>query len=244
MRTRFLTVPAIFALAISSGCGAGFGPLQSQSDSFDVDQAIHTIVLDGSSGDTVIQGGADVVSVSRYAEWRGETPDVEAYVQDGVLYLSDGCDSWGWCSVEHTLEVPSDVSLQLRVGSGDMDVYAVNGDVLLDTGSGDVRMQHLSGALTVNVGSGDIDGDDLGGASFLGETGSGDVELRYSEAPDLVDLHTGSGDVFLEVPDADYDLDLDTGSGDVSLDGVQDSGGANRLLRISTGSGDIDIIAR
>jgi len=243
MRNRSLTVP-VLVLALSSGCVGKLGPIQQQSDSFEVDEAIHTIVLDGSSGDTFVQGGADVVSVSRYAEWRGDTPDVDAYVQDGVLYLSDGCDSWGWCSVEHMIDVPAGVSLKLRVGSGDMDVYAIDGDVTLDTGSGDVRAQRVTGDLVIDVGSGDISGDDLSGDSFFGQTGSGDVVMRFSEPPSLVDLETGSGDVLLEVPQADYNLDLDTGSGDIDLDGVQDASGADRHLRVSTGSGDIDIIAR
>lgn len=241
MRTRFLIVPALIAL--TAGCDGKFGYEYEQEDSFEVTEEVHTVILDGGAGDNYVLGGQyDTVQVTRRAQWRGDTPEVDAYVQDGVLYLSDGCEGWGWCEVDHEIILPADVDLNLRVGSGDMELNTINGDVRLNTGSGDVYLNQVTGALDVEVGSGDIEGGALALTSFYGQTGSGDVNLRYTQAPDLVDLRTGSGDVMLDLPEANYALDLDTGSGDIMLNNVQDNTGSEKLLRVSTGSGDISIL--
>lgn len=230
-------------LLFAPACVGYKGPTQQQSDAFTLDRAVTDVVLRGGAGDVVIDTGAELVEVERYAEWSNQAPDVDAFIKDDVLYLEDTCDGWGYCRVDYVIRVPAGTDLDLELGSGDLRVTGADARTRVAMGSGDLLLSELSGEAIVAVGSGDIEGDDMALVELRGETGSGDVELEYREAPALVALETGSGDVTLDLPAADYALELSTGSGDIDLDGVQDTQGAERLLQLHTGSGDIEIVA-
>jgi hypothetical protein len=226
-----------------TGAGCVTGPLTTHSDAFEVSEPIHTIVVDSTSGDVSVRAG-DAVTVERYAEWRGDTPDVSAEVQGGVLYLDDGCDGWGICSVEHVITAPADVQLDILVGSGDVEISGMKAGAAVETGSGDVRLQSLGGEALVIVGSGDVEGEDLSLRALECETGSGEVWLDYAVPPELTRIETGSGDVVLDLPEGIYDLDLQTGSGDIDIDDIDDSASSENKIYVSTGSGDIEIYGR
>ena len=123
---------------------------------------------------------------------------------------------------------------QLKSGSGDLEVDAADGPLVLETGSGDVRVEQARAELKAKSGSGDILVVDAGGALVV-STGSGDVQLWTTRAPAVV--KTGSGD--LKVGEAGTDLSFSTGSGDLVVKTVQ-----RGRLTAKGASGDVHVGVR
>ena len=138
-------------------------------------------------------------------------------------------------SIDYEITVPNDVALNLRSGSGDIDVDNVGRFLSASSGSGSVRSHGLRGPATL-------------------ETGSGDIELEENAAGD-VKAHTGSGSI--RIHNLNGDFNGKTGSGDIEADGnlvgassLSTGSGAVRLhispsshfsFEGSTGSGDIRV---
>ena len=147
----------------------------------------------------------------------------------------------------------------ISTGSGNVDVDDLSGDLDIDTGSGDVLLGAIDGDLKAKTGSGNIDADgvtghvdlstgsgDVYGRSLCAETlkvrtGSGNVDVQACRAPDSTDIDTGSGDVEVVVPSGSYRIETSTGSGDITIEDLSDSRQSDRLLRASTGSGNIGL---
>ncbi len=113
-------------------------------------------------------------------------------------------------SISYEVVVPANTRVELKTGSGRVELEGVTGPARLQTGSGDVRGGNIAGAVDAHTGSGSIDL-----ASVQGD----------------VKAHTGSGDVRVE---GAPNIDVETGSGSIKLSGIR--GG----LRAHTGSGDVD----
>jgi hypothetical protein len=221
-------------------------------------------VLTEGHGDVVVEAGTGPdVTVDSTARGAFYAPHLNTSVEADTIRVSGGCDN-DWfdrCHAEITVRVPPGTSVDIRAGSGDVDVSGVSGDVRLVTASGDVTASDLGGTADLRTSSGDVDVHDLSGDAVLrsgsgdvaadgltsdtarARTGSGDVDLLFSAAPRHVDAETGSGDVSLLVPrSARYAVDAETSSGDRVI-GVPTSSRASHVLRARTGSGDVTVLA-
>ena len=228
-----------------------------------------TISFNVSSNDVDIVGGAPAgtIEVTRRFDWGlgGTKPKPnETWDADGVAISGADCQGVSWrCGIDYIVRVPDSTAVKLRGGSGDVvlggslgaidlqvgsgDVEAdalISADVLLRTGSGDVDLGLDSRATKVDVhtGSGDMDlrlDTDTGDVVLRAD--SGDIDVELPSAPDSLDVDTGSGDVSIDAPDADqFRLDVDTRSGDQNVD-VPSSPTADQLIKVRTGSGDVEI---
>jgi len=101
--------------------------------------------------------------------------------------------------------------------------------LVAEIGSGEMRLRGLAGELEIGAGSGSIDGRDLSGR-IEAELGSGELELR--DLAGQVKVRSSSGDILLTRLGS---CDVKTSTGDVE---VQVVGGR---CRIETGSGDIEL---
>lgn len=116
-------------------------------------------------------------------------------------------------------EVSGVQQLQSNVGSGDLHVRNVSGKFSTSVGSGDVDANHIGSLDLGSVGSGDFKAEDIKGDARIGSIGSGDVTLRQVGGSVHADT-LGSGD--LDVSDVAGDLSLGAkGSGDVNHSGVK-----------------------
>lgn len=134
------------------------------------------------------------------------------------------------------MQVPAQIPVVLNVGSG--DAWATGLQKLgVQVGSGDVHISKISGQLTLSVGSGDIDVNDVGsldagsigsgdlkingvrGEARVGSVGSGDIGIRGVGGSLRVDT-LGSGDLVVHDVQGDFSLGA-KGSGDVTHDGVK-----------------------
>jgi hypothetical protein len=148
--------------------------------------------------------------------------------------------------------------IHLQTGSGDIRAHQVAGAVRGGTGSGDVEIEEKgAGDIDMHTGSGNITARGVQG-SFHGEAGSGDITAEGTQSGSW-EIHTGSGNVHVRLPaNAAFDADISTSSGTVDVGApiemtvqgrVGDSHkqirgkvrGGGPLLRVRTGSGDINI---
>lgn len=170
--------------------------------------------------------------------------------------------------IDYEISAPRQVALNLRSGSGDLEISDLGRFLKADTGSGSVRAHGISGPADLRTGSGDIEVElrvpgeiraitgsgsvrvnGLNGA-LTARTGSGDIEANGSITGNTK-LQTGSGSVRLHLGhDARYNLNASTGSGTIragqgrSTDHHHMSeaiNGGGPTVEVQTGSGDIEI---
>lgn len=125
--------------------------------------------------------------------------------------------------------VPDTTMVQLKVGSGDVEVDHV-ASLSADVGSGDIKVSHVRGLATADIGSGDVDFQDIGSLQVI-SLGSGDLTAKRI-ARDAKLGSVGSGDV--ELSDVGGSVELSRiGSGDLEVNGVR---GDLRVHSIGSGS--------
>ncbi|MFG1702397.1 DUF4097 domain-containing protein [Nonomuraea sp. M3C6] len=228
MKTMAITGGLLASALLLTGCGLASigGPTNQDTASYQVTDKVAKLQLKSGSGDTVVtETDGSAVRVVETLRWRGdEKPAAEHKVDGDVLFVTYDCpSSWGSCSVDYKIEVPKGLPVDL------------------DSGSGNITLRALTGQVDVHVGSGDVDATGLAGKKVFAEAGSGNVELKYTAAPDSAELKAGSGDVVLNVPDGAYDVKTDVGSGDATIS-VKNEGSSPHKISMTSGSGDVSVL--
>lgn len=126
--------------------------------------------------------------------------------------------------------------LTLDTGSGDVTVGSATGETRIDTGSGDVVVRKLIGNGLVDTGSGDVTVENVSAGKLSVDTGSGDVMVKNGTVSHVL-ADTGSGSVQVVSVELE-ELDAGTGSGDVV---VRSSLAQAKRVKAETGSGDVTI---
>jgi hypothetical protein len=170
--------------------------------------------------------------------------------------------------IDYDITAPKSVALNLRSGSGDIEVDDLGRFLKVQTGSGSVRAHGVAGPSELQTGSGDIDLGETAPAEVRASTGSGSIRVQGLngqltartgsgdiEADGTIagssHLQTGSGSVRLHLgSNAHFDIDASTGSGDIRVAGAPKSehhhlsapiNGGGPTLEAHTGSGDIEV---
>ena len=136
-------------------------------------------------------------------------------------------------SIDYEVTVPSSVALNLRSGSGDLEVDNVGRFLAASSGSGSVRAHQLHGPANLHSGSGDIELEQTAAGDVKAQTGSGSIRVHGISG--AFDARTGSGDIEADGHIAGMST-LRSGSGSVRLHVTPDS---RFQLEASTGSGGI-----
>lgn len=136
-----------------------------------------------------------------------------------------------YANLEASVQLPPELPLTVRVGSGDATVAGLQ-QLRSVVGSGDLHVSDIAGAFATSVGSGDADARNVGSLQ-VGSVGSGDFKARGVKGDAKVGA-IGSGDVTLRNVGGSVHVDT-LGSGDL---GVHDVGGDLSLG--AKGSGDVD----
>ncbi|MFI6600439.1 DUF4097 family beta strand repeat-containing protein [Nonomuraea sp. NPDC050536] len=228
MRTMVIAGGLLASALLLTGCGLKSigGPTNQETQNYQVTDKVTALQLKSGSGDSVIsEYDGTAIRVTETLQWRDSKPKPQHKVNGDTLFMTYDCPSnWGSCSVDYKIEIPKGVKLDADVGSGNLTLRSLTGD------------------LTLNAGSGDIDGSGLGGKKLFAEDGSGNIELKYAAQPDNVDMKTGSGDLTLRVPNGSYDVKTHIGSGDKNVTLPSDSGSSHKIS-VDAGSGDVDVAA-
>ena len=148
--------------------------------------------------------------------------------------------------VRLALEVPADLSILLRSGSGDLISDDLSGSQTLQTTSGDVEVGTARGPLIVATTSGDVSVGEM----VRGQLSSASGDIQVDRAGGTLAVTTASGEIV--VGEAADSLTVSCVSGDVRVAGVKRSlvlrttsgkvsARASGRLSIEAGSGDVDV---
>ncbi len=171
-------------------------------------------------------------------------------------------------TIDYQITAPRGVALNLRTGSGDIEVDNLGRFLKAQSGSGSIRAHGISGTADLESGSGDIELQEQSQANVQAVTGSGSIRIQglngglvaHTGSGDIeaggqlggaAKLQTGSGSIRLHLGSgARYNLNASTGSGDIRIPGQVKSdahhisapiNGGGPTLEAHTGSGDIEV---
>lgn len=227
-----------------------------------------TISIHNVSGDVRISGyDGEGVQVTANKEGRDrERVEVEDRSQGNRVDLRARYESCHHCSINASVlfevQVPRSLSLtfdEIETASGNISITGVTGRLHINTASGDVLIQDVNGFINANTASGKMQVRNVVGA-VKANSASGDVnvEIARLEGNENLLFSTASGNVHVKMPSSlDADVEMSTSSGSLKTDfplevrkegyGPTRSasgrlGNGSRLLRISSASGDIDLM--
>lgn len=146
------------------------------------------------------------------------------------------------CNVDFQVKVPKNVDLNITLGSGNLTVKGIHGDLAFKIGSGDILADGTFRKISGFSGSGKIALRGLIGGGEL-KTGSGDMDLTYAVASlnGELELKTGSGRTTILFPKgAKIKTNFKAGSGKLSNE-LGDTPEASFKVSMKTGSGDLNI---
>lgn len=190
---------------------------------------VTTIRIRNGSGRLIIAGKQGAATISATGTARASSRDLLdkikiAATRDGDVvtiepqYPENGWFSGGWCncSINMTVEVPSNIRLDVHGGSGGAEIHDV-GAMDVSSGSGGVRVERVGGALSLRTGSGGANVRDVHG-DVTAQTGSGGLTIEHVTGSVNVE-RAGSGSVGLrEVSGSAHVGSI--GSGSLDVDGV------------------------
>jgi hypothetical protein len=236
-----------FALLVVLACLATLPLFAAQEGSFDrtlrVSGAVDLDVSTGSGSITISRGGDGQVVIHATIKanefgWFGGNPaDRIKAIQDkppveqsgnviriGHFYDSDIQKN---ITINYEIQVPADVHLHSRTGSGHIKVARINGPVDASTGSGGIDIDEIASDVRLQTGSGSIAVNGVAG-TVRAHTGSGSIggdRIGGKAAPANANSFAGSGRSY---------LDFETGSGNIRLQNIAGE------LKARTGSGSIE----
>ena len=223
---------ALVALAmLTLAAAACSSTVESDFESSDEPTAV--VVTVGEGNVTIranIASGTEV-------RWDASDATPTATLENGVLTVSDDCESG--CRVDYTILVgdAADVTVELREGI--VTVSDVDGAILVNVEEGDVNLNTLVGEFAVTIdGEGDILGARLEGAVGTFTTSKGAIDVTFDTAVTSLVIRSQDGDVTAQLAGGPYAVDA---SGDAIDILVDEDATATATVEISTGKGDATV---
>ncbi|TQL47356.1 putative adhesin [Homoserinimonas aerilata] len=262
LRTVLLVLGSIVLVMILAFTVIGIVRSQNRHDTsgtFSVSESFETVEVKTSAADVdiVMDPRADVPEL-RYDQ--GDTNlQFDYSVRDDTLVVSIGNDGWfGWFgggvfgdwsaeSAKLTLLLPETegrLDVNLETTAGDVRVDGDYADVSVRSTAGDITLSGSVNDLRLESTAGTAELDDLAvRGAFRSETTAGDMDFAFAELPSSIDVESTAGNVRIGLPDGRYRIDANSTAGDISSD-VSSDAKADRVYRISTTAGDIEVYER
>lgn len=207
-------------------------------DLLDLDNSNGSVEIVGSDRDDVrleAHISHDIRRTRHSAEVRGDTLEVRSHCP--LFPVST------WCSVDHRLAVPDDLTVRVSNGNGSVTVRDLESAVTVDTSNGRLDLAGIGGTLEAHSSNGSVEARSLTSDVVDARTSNGSVELAFVGTPTTVDTHTSNGSIEVVVPDDGdpYAVDVEsrfTGSTDTS---VRTDPTTERSIAASTSNGSVTV---
>ena len=128
--------------------------------------------------------------------------------------------------IDLTVEVPKVMNVEIKDGSGDIELKNINGEVNIDDGSGSIEVEDVKGEFEIHDGSGDLEINNIDAKTEIHD-GSGELSIHNVKGE--MEIRDGSGSMVIK--DATGEVTISDGSGDIKIDKVMGD------LEIEDGSG-------
>ena len=170
-----------------------------------------------------------------------EEPDISIEIEGDTLLIDLQCYAPCECDGAITAKVPAETAIDTDIGSGNIRIENIEGDVTASSGSGNVTIKNSTGALELDSGSGNINASNISSELIDVHAGSGNITVDCSDKPYDVKADAGSGNVKVSVPKGEYDVAVDSGSGKEKIQNLVNNPSAERTIRAETGSGNVTV---
>ncbi|PIK15199.1 DUF4097 family beta strand repeat-containing protein [Halobacteriovorax sp. JY17] len=133
------------------------------------------------------------------------------------------------CQINFSVSMPKNLESDLKLGSGNIELSEVNGEIDFKLGSGKVSVLNTSSAsIEGDVGSGSIEikySTLLSGSDFESNTGAGNISILIPKSKTAkVKFKSGTGQLkntVIQSDTADLKVDVKTGTGSLEIDYVK-----------------------
>ncbi len=215
--------------------------------SFDADSVKSLLVEQGAGKVKIVAGDVKHATVEVTKHQFDEEACKLVIELDGKELRVTNKDSWKIlqkkCEADLDITVPKNVDAKIRVGSGDVEVTGLKGDLSYEVGSGNIVVKKAElNDLDGKSGSGNVwvegalaDGDLKIGA------GNADVKLAKAEKKSKLDIKLGTGKATISLPkDATVKSSFKAGLGSLTNEFSQ-SDNAVYTISGAAGAGDMEI---
>src|SRR5713226_8353715 len=163
-----------------------------------------TIVINGTDGAIhVVAGNSNndvTIQAVRQNNFFGDPNDTQVNYNRNGDTITANVQGNGPGSVDLTVTVPQGTSLQLKTGSGDINIDGFSGQMNLATNSGDIQTSNdtlNSSSITTSSGNVTAIQDTLSGTSTI-TTSSGDITAKQTALNGQEAVSTSSGDINID----------------------------------------------
>ncbi len=155
-------------------------------------------------------------------EDRAEDVALHSSERRGKLYLEvEGTGMWRArdATVQVILTVPHDMALELEIGTGELTMENISGDVLLEMSIGEATLENLSGNLSIDMGIGEISvsmpQDAI--AEVTLDNGVGETELRHRDGRNSMEGLLGGTDVHWDSGSGSHIVKVELNVGEIRV---------------------------
>lgn len=115
--------------------------------------------------------------------------------------------------IDLTVEVPKEINIEIKDGSGEIELENIKGEVDIDDGSGSMYVSDVNGELQIHDGSGSIGINNVDGKIEIHD-GSGELDIKNIKGK--TDIIDGSGSI--DIKDVVGNITISDGSGDINVE--------------------------
>jgi len=219
-----------------------------------------TVNLGG--GSATVRGGASAPGVARVSgtvTYHLGRPSVR--LDTGNIGLNCPWFDEGNCSLDATVDIPSNTALTMTTGGGDLTASRLTGRTKLGTDGGNINLTQATGPLSLSSSGGDVtfsdvkgetatvsaDGGNINGTGIYiprvtANSNGGDIDLTFagSAAPRDLQVTTNGGNVTVMVPPGQYNVTTTTNGGSVSHS-IKSYPNSPNVIKLATNGGDISL---
>ncbi len=182
--------------------------------------------LAGSAPVTVVGADVDRVTVRMHVSHGIRRTGHTERVDGSTLVLRSTCPNWlsHHCQVDYRIEVPRDLAVRV------------------DADNHGVELRDLDGDLHIENDNARIVGTDLRSHEVVAQNDNSSVELRFTEAPDQIDVENDNGRITLVVPDLDEGYAVTTQNDNGSTDvGIRTDPDSPHSITVDNDNGRIEV---
>ena len=204
------------------------------------------LAVQNDAGTVTIVGVDDAATVTVHARISDglRASGHEISERDGTLFVEGSCPLFGseWCSVDYSIEVPSDLFVNVE-GLEAVAVSDLAGGLVAHSSVSSLELSRVGGDITVSANQGRLEGTDLTAERVNASADQGRLTLEFAESPREIVAEADQGRVDIVLPDDEgvaYATVTEADQGAVS-DRIRQDPSSDRSIAVKADQGSITI---